>query len=243
MAANFQPLETQGTTDAVLQRIAMAISHGHFMPGDRLPSERDLASQLAVSRQTARNAVKILVDAGVVTVISGQGAGSGARVLSNYVPQGLIGGDRPQPDFRQVASVLEARRLIEPNVAVLAGFKMIDEDYDAMHEVIQLQKAASDLEGIRSLDTRFHLAIAAAAHNRVITAVMQDLTQQLDVARHVVSIDSQTEARATIDIHERTLEAILSRDSARIERVMDEHLRMLEDAWELASSRALPRYL
>ena len=243
MAANFQPLETQGTTDAVLRRIAAAISQGHFMPSDRLPSERDLAAQLGVSRQTARNAVRVLAEAGVVTVISGQGAGSGARVLSNYVPLDLVGADRPQPDFREVASVLEARRLLEPNVAVLAGFKMIDEDYDAMHEVIELQKAASDLEGIRSLDIRFHLAIAAAAHNRVITALMQDLMQRLDVARHVVSVDSETEARETIDIHERTLEAILSRDSERTERVMDEHLGMLEDAWELASSRALPRYL
>lgn len=243
MATNFEPLETQGTTGVVVRRIAGAISQGHFVPGDRLPSERDLASQLAVSRQTARNAIKALVDAGVVTVISGQGAGSGARVLSNYVPLYLVGGDRPQPDFREVASVLEARRMIEPNVAVLAGFKMIDEDYDAMREVIELQKAAPDLEGNRSLDIRFHLAIAAAAHNPVITALMQDLMQRLDVARHVVSVNSKTEARATIDIHERTLEAILSRDPERIEQVMDEHLSMLEDAWELASSRTLPRYL
>jgi len=242
MAAIFQPLDVQGTTDAVLQRIAAAISQGNFVPGDRLPSERNLAAQLAVSRQTARNAVKALVEAGVVTVISGRGAGSGARVVSNYVPVHLAGADRPQPDLREVASVLEARRLIEPNVAVLAGFKMIDEDCEAIQGVIELQKNAADLEGIRNLDIRFHLAIAAAAHNRVITALMQDLMQRLDVARHVVSVDSESEARETIDIHERTLEAIQSRDPRRIERVMDEHLRMLENAWELVSSRALPRY-
>lgn len=243
MTSTFQALDAQGTTDAALRRIAGAISQGLFLAGDRLPSERDLAAQLGVSRQTARNAIKILAHAGVLTVISGQGAGSGARIVSNDVPFDLIGGDRPQPDFREVASVLEARRLIEPNVAVLAGFKMIDEDYDAMHEVIELQKAAGDLEGVRSLDIRFHLAIANAAHNRVVSALMQDLMQRLDIARHVVSIDSESEARETIDVHERTLEAILSRDPDRIERVMDEHLSMMEKAWERASERALPRHL
>lgn len=242
MATTFEPLQSQGTTEVVVQRIAATISQGLFTVGERLPSERRLAAQFGVSRQTARSAMRALVTAGVVEVVSGQGAGSGARIVSNDVPLQLFGGNREQPDFREVASVLEARRMIEPNVAVLAGYRMIDEDYEAMREVIELQRAAPDLEGIRNLDIRFHLAIAAAAHNRVITAQMQSLMQQLDIARHVVSMDSETEARATIEMHERTLEAILSRDPNRIERVMDEHLRMMEDAWEQASSREFPRY-
>lgn len=242
MTGRFQPVETHGTTTSALRRIAGAISQGLFLVGERLPSERDLAAQLGVSRQTVRNAIKILAEASTVRITSGRGAGSGAYVISNDVAFDLLSGGQPQPDFREVASVLEARRLIEPNVAVLAGFKMIDEDYDAMHAAIQLQKAAGDLETVRNLDIRFHLAIANAAHNQVVSSLMLDLMQRLDIARHVVSLDSETEARETIDVHERTLEAILSRNPERIEQVMDEHLSMMEKAWERASDRALPRH-
>lgn len=243
MSGQFEQIVTRGTTEAAIERIALTISQGLFQPGDRLPSERVLAEQLGVSRHTVRKAVRALADAGVITIVSNHGAGSGARVLTTQVPIELLSGDHPQPNYGQVATVLEARRLFEPQVAVLAGIKMDDDDYEAMAEVIDLQKAASDLQGIRSLDIRFHLAIATATHNRVVISQMKSLLRQLDIARHVVTLDSETEARETIDIHERTLEAIASRDPARIARVMDEHLSMMEKAWERVSSRALPRHL
>jgi GntR family transcriptional repressor for pyruvate dehydrogenase complex len=241
MNAELEPIGARGTSGAALERISEAIRQGEFMPGDRLPSERVLAQQLQVSRQTVRKAIQALVEAGVVEVLSGQGARSGARVRSNFVPLDVDRATMPMPNVGDVADVLEARRMFEPRVAVLAGFLMTNEDYDRIAEVLELQRAATTLHGIRQLDIRFHLAIAQAAHNQTIVEVMHTMMRRLDIARHVVTLDEADEACATIDIHERTLAALASRDQSRIEATMDEHLRMMEVAWERATGRALPR--
>ncbi|WP_320671386.1 FadR/GntR family transcriptional regulator [Patulibacter defluvii] len=239
MSVEFEPIESRGTAAAAMERIAAAIRQGRFGIGDRLPSERDLAQQMGVSRQTIRKAIHALADAGVLEILSGQGARSGARVATDVVPLEL-GARATPPNIGEIAGVLEARRLFEPRVAVLAGFLMNDQDYQAINEVLELQRNARDLEGVRDLDVRFHLAIARATHNRTIVVLMQALMEQLNVARYVVPLDPD-EDRRTIEIHERTLEAIASRDQQRIESVMDEHLGMMEAAWQQASGRALPR--
>lgn len=239
MSVEFEPIGSRGTAGAATERIAAAIRQGRFRVGDRLPSERDLAQQMGVSRQTIRKAIHALADAGVLEILSGKGPRSGARVASDVVPLEL-GHRMAPPNIGEIAGVLEARRLFEPRVAVLAGFLMNDQDYQAIHEVLELQRNAPDLEGVRDLDIRFHLAIARATHNRTVVVLMQALMEQLNVARDVVPLDSE-EALLTIAIHERTLEAIASRDQERIEAVMDEHLAMMEAAWQQASGRALPR--
>lgn len=241
MTTELDPVGTRGATGAALERIAEAIRQGDFGPGDRLPSERALAQQLQVSRQTVRKAIHALAAAGVVEVVSGQGAHSGARVTTNYVPPDLDGGRQPPPNLGEIAGVLEARRMFEPRVAVLSGYLMTHEDYDRIAEVLEQQRRATTLDGIRQLDVPFHIAIAQATHNQTIVEVISTLMRHLDIARDVVTMDETDEARATIEIHERTLAAIASRDPRRIEATMDEHLRMMESAWEHATGRPLPR--
>lgn len=241
MTISFQPVDARGTTGAVIQRLVAVIRDGHLRVGDRLPSERELAAQLQVSRQTVRKAVHALVEAGVVEVRSGQGARSGAHVRSDVLPPELVGTPVALPNVGEVGSVLEARRMFEPRVAVLAGFLMTDADYHAMRAVIVAQEGAvDDLDQVRRLDSRFHMAIAHATHNPTVVALMQTLMERLDIARFVVPVDAD-EAHETLSIHARTLEAIASRDHRRIEQTMDEHLRQMEVAWERFTGRALPR--
>jgi DNA-binding FadR family transcriptional regulator len=239
----FRPIGARGTTGAVIQRIATAIREAQLRVGDPLPSERALAEQLGVSRPTVRKAVRALVDAGVLSMRVGRGPNSGAVVESDVVSLDLAGGTPPAPPrIGEIAGLLEARRLFEPRVAVLAGFLMNEDDYEAMASVIELQRASvDDLAGVRRLDIRFHMALAQATHNPTVVALMQVLLERLGVARSVVSIDPDREVSDTIRVHEETLEAVASRDHDRIEAAMDEHLRLLELAWERSSGRALPR--
>jgi DNA-binding FadR family transcriptional regulator len=231
----FSPLGERGTTGAVVQRIASAIRSGHLAVGERLPSERALAAQLGVSRQTVRKAIRELVEAEILELRSGRGA----HVMSDVVPLTLPGAATGPPEVGEISGILEARRLFEPRVAVLAGFLMTDRDYAAMAEVIDEQRGA-DVETVRRLDLRFHLLIAQATHNPTVVALMQALLERLDVVRYIVPT-APGEAPETVRMHELTLEAIASRDHARIEATMDEHLRLMESAWESFSGRALPR--
>jgi GntR family transcriptional regulator, transcriptional repressor for pyruvate dehydrogenase complex len=241
VSAEFRPIKTRGTTGFVIQRIAMAIRKGDLRVGDRLPSERDLAAQLQVSRQTVRNAVQALVEADVLAKRSGAGVNNGAIVCSDVIPAELTGEGADPLEPGEIAAVLEARRVFEPPVAVLAGFAMNHDDYATLRSIIVAQAdALDDIETVRRLDFRFHLTIAHTTHNPAVVALMQTLQGQLEITRLVVPTYPEEQAE-TVAMHERTLEAIASRDPARIEATMDEHLRMLENAWERYSGRALPR--
>lgn len=233
------PAPTPGGVTGVVQHLARSISRGELRPGERLPSERAMSERFGISRQSVRKVVSALADAGIIAVESGRGAASGAYITSSRVPVNLLQPNRELPSFSDVARVLEARRLFEPPVALLASMRMDDRDYDAINEVLELQRQATDLEGIRSLDIRFHLAIADATHNSTVRLQMETFMQELDIARHVVSIDSEQEAQETIEIHERTLAALISRDPQRVTRTMDEHLSMMEEVWERTTGRRL----
>ncbi|MQA75420.1 MAG: FCD domain-containing protein [Solirubrobacterales bacterium] len=233
------PIAGRGTEGAVVQRIAAAISLGSMRAGDRLPSERALAEQLGVSRSTIRKAVHRLAEAGVLEVRSDRGARSGIEVRSDVIPSGLLD-QTPPLGIAEIAGVLEARRLFEPRVAQLAGFSMTDDDHAALAAIIEGQRrSAEDVERVRRLDAHFHLALARATHNGTVVALMQALLQRLESARRVAPIAD--ESARTVDMHERTLEALAARDPARIEAEMDAHLSVLERAWEEQTRHALPR--
>jgi len=240
----FVPVGPRRTFEGAVEQIAERIRLGELSAGERLPSERELAAALQISRATLREAVRVLVDAGVLAVRSG--SGGGMFVASGYVPFELV---RSMSELRldEVAGVLEARRLIEPRVAQLAAVNAREEDYAYMQQTIDAQKAlivrSTALEQedrFLQLDTRFHLRIARASGNSTIVSLMRTLFRRLEIARDLALHEPPT-ADWVIDVHERTLAAIRSSDHERIEEVMDEHLAAMENAWQRATDRLLVR--
>lgn len=244
MESGFVPVGPRRTFEGAVEQIAERVRHGDFAAGDRLPSERDLAAALRISRPTLREAVRVLVEAGVLEVRSG--AGGGISVASDYVPLDLL---RSKSDLRidEVAGVLEARRLVEPRVAQLAGLNARDDDYAQMQQTIDAQKALlqdgdvlAHEDRFLQLDTQFHLRIARATGNSTILSLMRTLLRRLELARDL-ALHEPPVASWSIDVHERTLAAIRSADPERIERVMDEHLATAERSWERSTDRVLVR--
>jgi DNA-binding FadR family transcriptional regulator len=240
----FVPVGPRRTFEGAVEQIAERIRLGDVGAGDRLPSERDLATMLRISRPTLREAIRMLTKAGVLEVRTG--SSGGIFVVSDYVPLALL---RSQSDLRlgEVAGVLEARRLIEPRVAQLAAVNAREDDFAALLRLLDAQKellAAGDVleqeDRFLQLDTQFHVRIARATGNSTIVSLMRTLLRQLEIARDLTLHEPPT-APWVIDVHERTLAAIRSADHERIERVMDEHLSAMERAWERATDRPLIR--
>jgi GntR family transcriptional repressor for pyruvate dehydrogenase complex len=240
----FVPVGPRRTFEGAVEQIAERIRLGELAAGERLPSERELAAALQISRATLREAVRVLADAGVLAVRSG--SGGGMFVASGYVPFELV---RSMSELRldEVAGVLEARRLIEPRVAQLAAVHAREEDYAQMQQTIDAQKALivrgtvlEHEDRFLQLDTRFHLRIARASGNSTIVSLMRTLFRRLEIARDLALHEPPT-ADWVIDVHERTLTAIRSSDHSRIEEVMDEHLAAMENAWQHATDRLLVR--
>ena len=244
MDVAFVPVGPRRTFEGAVEQIAERIRLGELAAGERLPSERELAAAMQISRATLREAVRVLVDAGVVAVRPG--AGGGMVVASDYVPSELV---RSMSGLRldEVAGVLEARRLIEPRVAQLAAMKASDEDFEHLARTLEAQRALvarGDVleheDRFLQLDTQFHLRIARASGNSTIVSLMRTLFRRLEIARDLAMHEPPT-ASWVIDVHERTLAAIRSADHARIDEVMDEHLAAMERAWERATERPLVR--
>ena len=243
---SFEPVSTRRTFEEAVEQIAEKIKSGELHLGDRLPSERDLAAQMRISRPTLREAVKTLVEAGVLEVRRGQSGG--IFVAAEVVPRALVH-SRQEIRFGEVAGVLEARRLVEPRVAQLAAVHANEDDFAAMARTIERQRelAASD-DFLRhedlflQLDLKFHLAMARATRNTTIVALMRSLLGQLEIARDM-AMHAPLVPDWTIAIHERTLSAVRSADFAHIDEVMDEHLAQLEQIWERETGRGLVRPL
>jgi len=242
MGHTFHEVRTRKTFEEAIHQIADAIRVGDLREGDRLPSERTLAAQMAISRPSLREALKLLADAAVIEVRPG----GGAFVRSEEIPLGLLE-NRSQLRVSQVAGVLEARRLIEPRVAQLASLRATEADHHAMERTIELQREAmDDRDRFLRLDRRFHLALARATANATVVRVMDHILSQLEIVRDMALYGHVPEW--SIQIHERTIEAIRDGDPARIEEVMNEHLSRLESVWReeesaVANARWLPDFL
>ena len=243
---SFGPVLTRRTFEEAVQQIADKIRAGDLHVGDRLPSERELAEIMRISRPTLREAVKVLAEAGVLEVRRGQSGG--IFVASELVPRDLL---RSRSEIRvgEVAGVLEARRLLEPRVAQLAAVHAAEDDFGAMQSTIDRQRELAAQDDFLShedlflqLDLKFHLAMARASRNSTVVALMRSLFNRLEIARDM-AVHAPLVPDWTIEIHERTLAAVRSSDFALIDAVMDEHLSQLEQIWERETGRGLVRPL
>jgi DNA-binding FadR family transcriptional regulator len=147
-------------------------------PGSRLPKEADLADRFHVSRIVIREAMKILEDRGVVQVRAGRGtmtvAPSPERVKAALF---RLFRDQPIPTLTEMEHMLELREVLEETVAGLAAVRATEEDLQRISTALSDMAAtgSSEEETIQA-DLRFHLAIAAASHNRFFEMVLEPLT-------------------------------------------------------------------
>jgi GntR family transcriptional regulator, transcriptional repressor for pyruvate dehydrogenase complex len=231
----FTPVQTRRTFEEAADQIAEKVRAGELRTGDRLPGERSLAAQMQISRPTLREAVKVLVEAGVLEVR--RGPGGGMYVATDVVPTDLV---RHSASLRlaEIAAVLEARRMLEPRVAQLAAERATEDDLAALERSIDAMRLLvaggwdpRHEDRFLQLDVQFHLAIARASGNPTVETLMRLLFRQLEIARDM-AMHLPLVPEWTIGIHERTLAALRGGDPDEVEAVMDEHLGQLERTYE-----------
>jgi len=242
----FTPVQTRRTFEEAAEQIADKVRIGELRVGDKLPGERALAAQMQISRPTLREAVKVLVEAGLLEVR--RGPGGGMFVATDVVGVELV---RQRSSLRlgEVAGVLEARRMLEPRVAQLAAVRATEEDFaalqrsiDSMRALVDAGRALKQEDRFLQLDVQFHLALARASGNATVESLMRVLFRQLEIARDM-AMHLPLVPEWTIQIHERTVAAVRSGDLVEVESVMDEHVGQLERTWEEETARALVRPL
>ncbi|MBN9063323.1 MAG: FadR family transcriptional regulator [Rhizobiales bacterium] len=243
----FEPVSKRLVSEEIARRISDAVRAGKLRKGDRLPSERALAEQFGVSRPTIREAGRLLVEAGLVTIRPG--AQGGMIVASEYAPYAFLGSE-PRLRPGEMFEILELRRLILPWVAQEAASYANDDDFDRMHAAVafgrqELQRlatapfSADSAELIVTASARFDLALAQATGNSLVLRLMDMLLRWLAPLR-LMTLERKDDLVPAIDVVEQTLAALESGDRAKVAEVIEYRLQVLERALEQRSGR-MPR--
>jgi GntR family uxuAB operon transcriptional repressor len=202
----------------VADRIQALILEEKISAGERLPSERDLASKLSVSRASLREAILALELGGVVEVRGG----SGVYVSEQQVAAAELTEVGPGP-----FEVLSARRLIESEIAAIAAKVATDGAIDAiLKAVLEMEKHHADYKSNENADREFHLSIARATGNSALVGTVEYLWNQRGRLWNRLKEHFQTEElrQLTLTDHRNILEAIAAHDPAEAKRAMRAHL-------------------
>ena len=202
----------------VSSRIEELIREESIKPGERLPSERDLATKLGVSRTSLREALIALELGGVVEVRGGSGVYVSEQAPA--VPDAATAGPGP-------FEVMAARRIVEVEVAAMAAKNATDSAVDAILVAVeQMEQHHADRASNEAADRNFHMAIARATGNAAMVGVIEYLWNQRGTLWHKLKEHFATEdlRQQTLLDHRNILAAIASHDVAGARLAMRAHL-------------------
>ena len=177
MSDFFVPLSNT-VADAIAE---MIFERKRFRPGDRIPSETELAEEIKVSRTSIREAVRILIAKGVLEIKRGKGT------FVTAIPDatsGLLGISAIEDHRNLVRDWFEFRGVLEPAAVRLAAMRASAEELDAIEHYERLAaKHLGDNSVFDVADAQLHIAIAKATHNQVIERLVPFLQDSVAEAR------------------------------------------------------------
>lgn len=223
---HFHPITNPRAHEEVVEQITFAILSGAFNSGERLPNVEALAKTMGVSKPVIGEALKVLTKAGVVR--AQRGVHGGLTVDNIDVPDSILALTAPLRHF-EIREIVEARRPIELQLALLAGERATADDFDAMQVCIDRlrEHRHSDLNNRIRFDHLFHYTIGRTARSRALALYQHQILENLYARMRDYFADIE-DVEGVIALHEMTLSAIRTRDAAEIARAIDVHLKPLE---------------
>ena len=226
----WRPVPRVRAHELVIGAIEDQITGGALKVGDPLPSERELAARLQVSRAGVREAIRVLEAQGVVTASVGAGPEAGTFIaampsaaLTRFLRLHVALSNFPMAD------IVDARVMLERNSAALAAGHATDKQLSA----IEVPLAAMDTddpgcEPFNDADTAFHVAIAEASGNRLVAdmtvAIRASLRAPILAAMQQV-VDWPAQACRLQGEHHDIFRAIAGRDGPAAAELTERHIR------------------
>ena len=214
-----QPRAYNQPVSEIVRQLVAQLQVGHFGPGSKLPPERKLADALGVGRSTLREALKTLSVLGFLEIRPGDGtylSSQPSNLLPEIIEWGLLLGNN------QAAALIEARARMEVIIAELAAGRAGESDAAAMEAAVRKMEGAETDQEFVDADVEFHMALAEACGNPVLTGILRNVKALLSVwvVRAIAVMDQDEVVRQ----HREIAAAVLQGDAALSRAAMDEHM-------------------
>lgn len=219
----FTPIESKRTFEEISSRVKTLIFEGTLKPGDKLPSELELAKQFGVGRQSVREALRLLELSGLVSIQKGYGGGPivkdtiSTRIRNLYL-------DAFRMEKITVEEFTSARLVIEKAILNEVIDKADDSDIKCLQanlaqaeELIVNKKLATD----ENFD--FHALLAKASKNKVFMILEKSINAIHRNLRSRSTADFKT-TRNAVKAHQKILDAIIKKDREKAIKLLDHHI-------------------
>lgn len=222
-AVQLTPMQVPKASDVLADDLRERILRGDFPEGTALPPERELVAQTRMSRTTVREALRILEVQGLVQIRTGRSGGAfvqrpGEDSIANSVSL-MIRGRRIR-----MAALMETREAVEPSCARLAATYRTAADLDALDHANDAIAADGTLADFLTANVDWHVAVATASHNELLTGFMQALSRAIyESTDNRGFIDAEVRA-TTVRAHRQITEAIREQDADAAVRRMMRHV-------------------
>jgi DNA-binding FadR family transcriptional regulator len=212
--------------EETVEQLLRAVKLGAVPPGHRMPPERELAGTLGVSRDTLREAIRVLAAEGIVE--SRRGRSGGTYVLKVPAPAKTRGLRDALADLPgDLEDTLVFRRVVETGAAEAAAGRALEPAYRRLLTERLVAAEEADLSDYRLADTRFHLAIAELSGSSALAAAVGEARLRINALLDAIPM-LQVNLKHTAVQHERIVAAILGGDPEAARRAMAEHLEGTE---------------
>jgi len=230
MTAVFKPIRPKKISEEIVGQIKELISTGELKPGARIPSEREMANLLGVSRPSVREALMVLEATGFVE--SRQGGGTYVRSLAETAladPLSNLVGERTP---RMLYALVEVRMGLESWSAFLAAQRAEDQEIERLRDLYTtMEEQAAGGGWDPEIDAQFHYTITEATHNTLQVHVL-DTIHTLFNTTIMVALTEFYKKENYIDLllsqHKDILDAIADHDPERAREKMMNHLDLVE---------------
>lgn len=212
----FRPVRNGNAFEDTVARLLQAIRLGVVGPGEALPAERDLATRFSVSRDTVREAIRSLSDAGYLVARRGRYGGT-------FVSDTLPAADAVAPDADEIEDVLVLREILEVGAArAAAGRELGAPERDLLWTRLG-ETAAASIEDYRRLDSRLHLTIGELVGAPSLVSLLADNRTRVNALLDGIPLLARNIEHSNQQ-HEAIVVAILTGNPERAEEAMIEHV-------------------
>ncbi|UOE21890.1 FadR family transcriptional regulator [Thermobifida halotolerans] len=211
-------------TRRAVERIKAMIADGTLHPGQRLPTERELAAGMGLSRSSMREAIRVLTTLGVLEARHGAGV-----YVTELRPRDLLEPFSVLAEIsrgRTLLEVVQVRRIVEPAATALAAVHATDRQ---LGELAALLERADGEGEAAAADAAFHRAVAAMSGNATLAAVVDGLSSPAFGARVWPGRQEEGMVERLRADHRRIHRALLSRDPDAARAAATLHVLELED--------------